>query len=75
MDEYSDETRYTLTFDSGGYTHEVKVDAWITADVLGVAISARHGSAILTHNFNGAQARYRGGLKLWSDNYITETLN
>jgi len=75
MDGYSDESRYTITFSAGGYLHEVKADAWITADVLGVAISARHGSALLTHNFNGAQAEYCDGLKLWSDNDITEILN
>jgi len=72
MDEYSDDSRYTLTFIAGGYQHEVKTDAWITADLLGVALSAKHGRVILTHNFNGAAACYRDGVKLWSDNGITD---
>lgn len=75
MDGHSDETRYTLTFSAGGYLHEVKADAWITADVLCVAASREFGGVRLKHNFNGAEAQYRDGVKIWSDNGITETLN
>lgn len=70
MDGYSDESRYTLTFSAGGYLHEVKIDAWITAGLLGVALSAKHGKVGLKHNFNGAEAAYRDGVKLWSDSGI-----
>ena len=74
MDGYSDESRYTLKFSAGGYLHEVKVDAWITAEAVGVALSAKHGGVDLTHNFNGAQALYFDGQRLWSDQGITEEI-
>lgn len=74
MDGYSDESRYTLTFSAGGYLHEVKVDAWITADLLGVALSAKHGRVGLTHNFNDAKASYINGERVWSDRGITEVI-
>lgn len=70
MDGYSDDTRYTLTFSAGGYLHEVKTDGWITAELLGVALSVKHGKVELKHNFNGAEAAYRDGTKLWSDSGI-----
>lgn len=74
MDEYSysDETRYTITFDQGGYSHEVKVDAWITAEFTAQAIAARVGRAKLVNNFNGAEACYRDGALLWSDKGIAD---
>lgn len=75
MDGYSDETRYTLTFAAGGYLHEVKADAWSTAELLGVALSAKHGGVDLTHNFNGAQAHYLNGERLWSDRGVTEVID
>lgn len=67
MDEYSDETRYTITFEQGGYTHKVKGDAWITMDFTAAAISASAGKAQLVNNFNGAEAAFRDGVKIWSD--------
>lgn len=72
MDGYSDDTRYTITFTEGGYAHEVKADAWVTADILAQALSARVGRALITHNYNGAEAAYRDGAKLWSDNGIID---
>lgn len=72
MDGYSDETRYTITFSEGGYAHEVKGDAWITMDFTAVAISAKAGRAQLVNNFNGAEAAYRNGVKIWSDRDVSD---
>lgn len=73
MISYSDDSRYTITFEDGGYVHEVKMDGWITAEVTAGAISAKaEGGAMLTNNFNGAQARFKGGAKVWSDNGMHE---
>lgn len=70
MDGYSDETRYTITFEQGGYVHEVKGDGWITMDFTATAISASAGRAKLVNNFNGAEAAYRDGVKMWSDSGV-----
>lgn len=72
MDGYSDDFRYTLTFSEGGYSHELTGDAWITMDFAALAISARSGRAKIVNNFNGAEAAYRDGVKIWSDNGVTD---
>ncbi len=72
MDGYSDESRYTITFSANNYLREVKVDTWGTADLLGVALSAKHGTVKLRHNFNDAEACYRDGVKLWNDTGIMD---
>lgn len=72
MDGYCDDTCYIITFLAGGYLHEVKVDAWITADVTALALSAKVGRVMLVNNFNGAEACFRDGVKIWSDNGVTD---
>lgn len=72
MDGYTDETRYTITFEQGGYAHEVKGDGWITMDFTAAAISASAGRALLVNNFNGAEAAFRDGVKIWSDNNVSD---
>lgn len=69
---YSDDTRYTITFNQGGYAHEVKGDAWITMELTAQAISAKVGWATLVNNFNGAEAAYRDGTKMWSEKGVTD---
>jgi hypothetical protein len=72
MDGYSDQMRYTLTFAKGGYLHKMKVEAWTTADIAALALSARCGTVTLTNRCNGAKAAYKDGFKLWHENGIED---
>lgn len=68
MDDYSDDTRYTITFAQGGYMHKLKGDAWITMDLAAAALSGKVGKVMLVNNYNGSEACFRDGVKVWSDN-------